>query len=147
MRTQSGVCEQRDDHVWTAEKATICQPRRDQTYTQLDLRPLGPRSLAKLTSAVQAIQCVAHCYGGPSRGMHAQRKVYQSVQSLSHLQLFVTPWTAACQDSLSITNSRSLPKLMSIEWVMPSNHLDLCRPLLLLPSIFPSIRVFSNKSV
>ena len=61
--------------------------------------------------------------------------------------LFVTPWTAACQASLSITNSRSLPKLMSIELVMPSNHLILCRPLLLLPSIFPSIRVFSSESV
>ena len=61
--------------------------------------------------------------------------------------LFVTPWTAACQASLSITNSQSLLKLMSIESVMPSNHLILCRPLLLPPSIFPSIRVFSNKSV
>ena len=69
-----------------------------------------------------------------------------SVQSLSSVWLFVTPWTVACQTSLSITNSRSLPKLMSIESVMPSNHLILCRPLLLLPSIFPSIRVFSNES-
>ena len=59
---------------------------------------------------------------------------------------FVTPWTAACQDSLSITNSHSLLKLMSIESMMPSNHLILCRPLLRLPSIFPSIRVFSNES-
>ena len=67
-----------------------------------------------------------------------------SVQSLSHVQLFATPWTAACQASLSITNSRSLLKLMSIELVMPSNHL--CH-LLLLPSIFPSIRFFSNESV
>ena len=70
-----------------------------------------------------------------------------SVQLLSRVQLFVTPWTAARQASLSITNSRSLPKLLSIESVMPSNHLILCRPLLLLPSIFPSIRVFSNESV
>ena len=69
-----------------------------------------------------------------------------SVQSLSHIQLFVTLWTAACQASLFITNSWSLPKLMSIESVMPSNHLILCHPLLLLPSIFPSIRVFSNES-
>ena len=66
---------------------------------------------------------------------------------LSHAWLFVTPWTAARQASLSITNSRSLPKLMSIESVMPSNHFILCRPFLLLPSIFPSIRVFSNESV
>ena len=72
---------------------------------------------------------------------------YSSVQSLSHVQLFATAWTAARQDSLSITNSQSLPKLMSIELVMPCNHLILCRPILLLPSIFPSIRVFSNESV
>ena len=71
---------------------------------------------------------------------------FSSVQSLSRVQLFATPWTAACQASLSITNSRSLLKLMSIESVMPSNHFILCRPLLLLPSIFPSIRVFSNES-
>ena len=73
--------------------------------------------------------------------------MFSSVQSLSRVQLFVTPCTAACQASLSITNSRSLLKLMSIELVMPSNHLILCPPLLLLPSIFPSIRVFSNESV
>ena len=69
-----------------------------------------------------------------------------SVQSLSHVRLFVTPWTAAHQASLSITNSQSLLKLMSIESVMPSNHLILCHPLLIPPSILPSIRVFSNKS-
>jgi len=73
--------------------------------------------------------------------------LFSSVQSLSHVRLFVTPWTAAHQASLSITNSWSLLKLMSIESVMPSNHLILCRPLLLLPSIFPTIRVFSNESV
>ena len=67
------------------------------------------------------------------------------VQSLSHVWLFVTPWTAACQASLSITISQSLLKLMSIESVMPSNHFILCHPFLLLPSIFPSIRVFSNE--
>ena len=69
-----------------------------------------------------------------------------SVQSLSRVWLFVTPWTTAHQASLSITNSQSSPKSMSIELVMPSNHLILCHPLLLLPSIFPSIRVFSNES-
>ena len=74
--------------------------------------------------------CIIHC---------------QSVQSLSRVQLFMTPWTAARQASLSITNSRSLPKLMSIESVTPSNHLILCYPLFLLPSIFPSIRVFSSE--
>ena len=78
-----------------------------------------------------------------SPGSHAIR----SVQLLSHVRLFVTPWTAAHQASLSITNSQSLPKLMSIESVIPSSHLILCRPLLLLPSIFPSIRFFSNESV
>ena len=71
---------------------------------------------------------------------------FSSVQSLSRVQLLATPWTAARQASLSITNSQSVPKLMSIESVMPSNHLILCRPLLLLPSIFPNIRVFSNES-
>ena len=72
---------------------------------------------------------------------------FSSVQSLSRVQLFATPWTAARQPSLSITNSQSLLKLVSIESVMPSNHLILHRPLLLAPSIFPSIRVFSNESV
>ena len=72
--------------------------------------------------------------------------VLSSVQSLSRVQLFVTPWTAAHQASLSITNYQNPPKPMSIELVMPSSHLILCRPLLLLPSIFPSIRVFSNES-
>ena len=75
-----------------------------------------------------------------------QSFVSQSVQLLSHVRLFATPWTAARQASLSITSSQSLPKPMSMESVMPSNHLILCRPLLLLPSIFPSIRVFSNES-
>ena len=70
---------------------------------------------------------------------------FNSVQSLSHVQLFASPWTAAHQASLSITISQSLLKLMSIESVMPSNHLILCCPLLLQPSIFPSIRVFSNE--
>ena len=71
---------------------------------------------------------------------------FSSFQSLSHVQLFATPWTAACQASLCITNPESLPKLMSIESLMPCNHLILCSPLLL-PSIFPSIGVFSSESV
>ena len=71
---------------------------------------------------------------------------FSSVQSLSRVQLFVTPWTAAHLASLFITNSQSLPKLMSVELVMPSNHFILFHPLLLLPSIFPNIRVFSNES-
>ena len=72
---------------------------------------------------------------------------YYSVQLLSHVGLFVTPWTTARQASMSITNSQSLLKFMSMELVMPSNHLILCCPLLLPPSIVPSIRVFSNQSV
>ena len=76
----------------------------------------------------------------------AESYLFVVVQFLYHVQLFATPWPAAGQTSLSITNSRSLLKLMSIELVMPSNHLILCRPLLL-PSIFPSIRVFSNESI
>ena len=82
--------------------------------------------------------------------LHCRQMLYQlhyqfsSAQSLSRVRLFATPWTAARQASLSITNSRSPPKPMSIESMMSSNHLILCRPLLLLPSIFPSIRVFSN---
>ena len=74
------------------------------------------------------------------------RRVFSSVQSLSRVLLFATPWTAVHQASLSITNSRSLLKPMCIELVMPSYHLILCHPLLLLPSIFPSIRVFSSES-
>ena len=77
---------------------------------------------------------------------HSKTKlIFSSVQLLSHVRLFETPWTAACQASLSITNSQSLLKLMSIELVMPSNYLILCHPLLLLPSTFPNIRVFSNE--
>ena len=79
------------------------------------------------------------CVGSPSYHL------FSSVQSLIRVQLFSTPWTAAHQASLSITNSQSLLKLMSIESVMPSNHLILCLSLLLPPSIFPSIRVFSNE--
>ena len=80
---------------------------------------------------------------------HSSEKLalISSVQSLSHVRLFMTPWTAACKASLSITKSRSLFKLMSIQLVMPSIHLVLCGPLLFPPSIFPSIRVFPNESV
>ena len=81
-----------------------------------------------------------------SWGNQAPWVQFITIQLLSCVRLFATPWTTASQASLSITNSRSLPKPMSIESVMPSNHLILCHPLLLLPSIFPSIRVFSNES-
>ena len=83
----------------------------------------------------------------PGKGHIEPSVQFSSVQSLSHVWSFVTPWTTARQASLSITNSRSLLKLMSIASVMPSNHLILWHPLLLLPSIFPSIRVFSNELV
>ena len=82
-----------------------------------------------------------------STGAYLFLQCFSSVQSLSTIWLFASPWTAARQASLSITNSQSLLKLMSIESVMLSSHLILCRPLLLLPSIFPSIKVFSNESV
>ena len=85
-------------------------------------------------------------YPGMDTRVKANYSQFSLVQSLSCVRLFVTPWTAACQASLSITNSWSLLKLMSIELVISSNHLILCQPLLL-PSIFPSIRVFSNESV
>ena len=75
------------------------------------------------------------------------KRIFNSVQLFSHVRFFASPWTAAFQASLSITNSQSLLKLMSIESVMPFNHLTLCCPLLLSPSIFPSIRVFSKESV
>ena len=78
--------------------------------------------------------------------IQCRTRQFNSVQSLSHVQLFATPWITARQASLSITNSWSLFKLMSIELVMPSSHLILCRPLLLLPPIPPSVRVFSNES-
>ena len=80
-----------------------------------------------------------------ANGVYLKSSQFSSVQSLSHVWLFATPWTTARQASLSIANSWSLPKPMSVESVMPSNHLILCHPLLL-PSIFPSIRVFSNES-
>ena len=93
----------------------------------------------KGNSRVCYVQCT-----GESNGMTLN--LFSSVQSFSHVRLFATPWTAACQASLSITNSWSLLKLMSIKLVMPSNHLILCCPLLLLPSTFPSIKVFSKES-
>ena len=90
-------------------------------------------------------QLVVSCSERP--GSEEVETDFSSVQLLSRVRLFVTPWTTARQASLSITNSWSFFKLMSIELVMPSNHLILCRPLLFPPSIFPSIRVFSNESV
>ena len=90
--------------------------------------------------------CQEHPFNVKISNLQSGQLFLPSVQSLSCVQLFVTPWTAAHQASLSIANSQNSLKLMSIESVMPSNHLILCRLLLLLPSIFPSIRVFSNES-
>ena len=95
-----------------------------------------------MTGFIEGLLYDRHCCR-PEKGTVVQ---ISSVQSLSRVQLFATPWTTACPVSLSINNSQSLPKLMSIEWVMPSNHLILCRPVLIPPSIFRSIRVFSNES-
>ena len=94
---------------------------------------------------VQTLLAFPSQYG--QLNFHRLYFLFSSVHSLSHVQLFETPWTAACQASLSITNSQSFLKLMSIESVMLSRHLILCHPLLLLPSIFPSIQVLSNESV
>ena len=87
-----------------------------------------------------ALRCLSYLINSFLTGIKSVQ--FSSVQLLSHVQLFATPWTAACQASLSITNSCSLLKLMSIESVIPSNHLILCQPLLLLPSIFSSIGLF-----
>ena len=89
--------------------------------------------------------CIAHSINQSNNNIHNNIE-FSLVQSLSRALLFATPWTAACQASLSITNSRSLLKLMSFESVMPSSHLIFCRPFLFLASIFPSNRVFSNES-
>ena len=104
----------------------------EQPLAKLASFSINHSSISWLTSTLQVFQ---------------QSAQLSSVQSLSHVRLFVTTWTAAHQASLSITNSWSWLKLMSIESVMASNHIILCCPLLLLPSIFPSIRVFSNESV
>ena len=92
--------------------------------------------------SVCVCECVCECISSVD-GHLGCFHIFSSVQSLNHVRLFATLWTAAHQASLSITNSWNLPKLMSIESVIPSNHLILCHPLLLTPSIFPSIRVFS----
>ena len=111
-------------------------------YLEHLLQFLGPKCVNKWMD-------ISHClvFSKFLKILRLPHWKFSSVQSLSPVQLFVTPWTAARQASLSITNSWSVLKLMSIESLMPSNHLILCHPLFLLPSIFPSIRVFSNESV
>ena len=135
--------------VWSKSWLLIVLERRDMLY--------HAKSTRRSTKVCQEV-FVIHGEFSPQSGslqMSKHQKTqkrhewhnFSSVQSLSLVSLFATAWTAACQASLSITNSQSLLKLMSIEFVMPSNHLILCRPLLLLTLIFPSIRVFSNESV
>ena len=115
--------------------------------------PASPRSLAPPTrESLDALSWPrVYCWISTTKWDAFQttrvRLWFSSVQSLSCVWIFATSWTAACQASLSITNSQSLLKLMSIQSVMPSNHLILCHPFLLLPSIFPSIKVYSNESV
>ena len=109
-------------------------PSMKQKETHTENRLVWPRGMWEVEGWIRRVGLVvANCY-------------ISSVQSLSHVQFFATPWTAAHQASLSITNSQTLLKLMPIESVMPSSHLILCRPLLLPPSVFPSIRVFSIES-
>ena len=112
-----------------------------QGKSSSSLAPLGSPSKKSINLEQNNILC---CY---SSQIPCDSLQFSSIQSLSHVQILATPWTTAHQASLSITNSRSLLKLLSTESVMPSNHLILCCPLLCLPSIFPSIRVFSNESV
>ena len=113
----------------------------------LGLISLVRASSTKLNSSgKRGHHCLVPHLRGKTFGLSLMSMRFSSVQLLSHVRLFETPWTAACQTSLSI-NSWSLLKLMSTELVMPSNHLILCCPLLLLPSIFPRIRIFSSESV
>ena len=123
------------DNIWISSATASSRPQYPISF------PWDPHCLHLLHGGCSWWQMLAILLSAqPAAG------VFTSVQRLSHVLLFATPWTAACQASLSITNSWNLLKLMSIELVMPSNHLILCHPLLLLHSIFPSIRVFSNDS-
>ena len=137
------------DH-WPASWGICLQVKKQQL--ELDMDQQTGSKLGK--EYIKAVYChPAYLYAeyimgnaGLDEAQAGIRIQFSSVQSLSRVQLFATPWTAAHQASLSIINSWSLPKLMSIESVMPSNHLILCRLLLLAPSIFPNIRVFSDES-
>ena len=114
--------------------------------SQPRIKPRSPALQADSLPSEAPEICVISILYPFSLVLHYFSVQLSSVQSLSHVQLFETPWITECQASLSITSSQSLLKLMPIESVMPSSHLILCHPLLLLPSIFPSIRVFSNES-
>ena len=133
---------------WGAEATWHCLSRnqdlRRPRQRALALGPGLPHSSSPLSTSTRPTR--RHVTQTLHPSINAAFWVLSSVQSLSRVQLFATPWTAACQASLSITSSQSLLKLMSTESVMPSNHLILSRSLLLPPSIFPSIRVFSSES-
>ena len=119
-----------------------------QDWKRPILIPISKKSNVKECSNYNTIALMSHASKVMLKILQARcQQLSVSVQLLSRVWLFANPWTAARQASLSITNSWSLPKLLSIESVMPSSHLILCCPFLLLPSIFPSIRVFSNESV
>ena len=113
----------------------------------LSLNTSGGICRSNFSKIIIITEDLVHVWVSSPRSWVKSSTLQKSVQSLIHVQLFAIPWTAACQASLSITNSWSLLKLMSIKSVMPSNRLILCCPLLLPPSIFPSIRVFANESV
>ena len=137
--------------LWLLLRSTgkaVCDLRNTETAQICDLScsKMAPCSKAWPLAITCPVCILAPSFLAPVfLGQFA--KPLSSVQSLSHAQLFAAPWTAALQASLSITNSQNPLKLMSIELVMPSNHLILCRPLILPPSILPSFRVFSNESV
>ena len=140
------VCARACVHAWKHsgkatwgqnKKVAICKPKRESSS--------GMNRLALIILDFPAFRTVKNQF--PLCRPPMEWCFVQAVQSLSCVRLFATPWTAARQASLSITNSQSLIKLIPIELVMPSNHLIFCHPLLLLPSIFSSIRVFSNESL
>ena len=142
------LCAQSHSHVqlfatpWTvSHQAPLSMGFSQQEYWRGQPFPF-PRDLD--TTVIEIIPFSEQTYGCWGDGVVRDFGMDMSIQSLSRIRLFVIPWTAASQASLSITSSWSLLKLMSVESVMPSNHLILCRPLLLPPSICPSIRVFSN---
>jgi len=143
--TSSGAAER----LWTTSGET--QYEHTCLLCPVPLCLHAPDSISRISVFVRYC-CVTNCvtFQDVIWRLHkesiSRTNQFSSVRSLSRVQLFAIPWTASCQASLSITNSRSLLRLMSIESVMPSNHLILCHPLALPPSIFPSIRVFSNES-
>ena len=135
------------DSLWPHGLFVVCQTSLSITNSQGFLKPISIESVMPSNHLILCHPLLhrLHCDIFINKTLYYV--FFSSVQSLSHVWLFATPWTAAHQASLSITNSQSVLKLMSIELVMPYNHLIFCHPLLLLPSIFPSIRVFSNESV